>query len=175
MRKYALPDVLTGRCSQEDYTHWLYAKAAAQVRRDTKRGNKTANATKYRDAIHRAVCDGGDKDAYTGQSLRWDLIRTYDNEKAKQGKRDYKKEFADLPTVDHVDDGMAEPNFRICSWRTNDCKNDLTLDEFKEVCRDILGGKAEGKNEDRTRILLEMLTCGLKEEELFERHGTCES
>jgi len=106
MRKYALPDVLKGKCSQQDYTHWVRSKAAAHVKRDKKRGNKTAAAITYRDAIHHAVCQGGDKDAYTGRPLRWDLIRTYDNEKSKVGKRDYKKELADLPTVDHVDDGI---------------------------------------------------------------------
>lgn len=143
MRKYPLPDVLKGKCSQEDYTHWLYSKAAAHVRRDTQRGNPVATKIIYRDAIHRAVCQGGDKDAYTGRLLRWDLIRKYDNEKSKIGKRAYKKEFAGLPTVDHVGDGTSHPDFKICSWRTNDCKNDLTLEELMEVCRDVLKFNAE--------------------------------
>ncbi|MBU4201395.1 MAG: hypothetical protein KKG09_04595 [Verrucomicrobia bacterium] len=138
MRKYPLPEVLKGKCSPEDYTHWLYNKAAAHVRRDTQRGNRIATAIIYRDAIHRAVCHGGDNDAYTGRPLRWDLIRKYDNEKSKVGKREYKKQFADLPTVDHVGDGMSNPDFKICSWRINDCKNDLTIEEFVEVCRDVL-------------------------------------
>ena len=138
MNKYALPQVLNNKCSQADYTHWLYRKAAAHVKRDKKRGNDTATTQLYRDAIHKAVCAGGDKDAYTGQPLRWDLIRTYDNDNSKAGKRGYKKQFADLPTVDHEDDGMSNPMFKICSWRTNDCKNDLTIDELIEFCKQFL-------------------------------------
>ncbi|MCH7666911.1 MAG: hypothetical protein IH936_13415 [Acidobacteria bacterium] len=30
-------------------------------------------------AIHNAVLDGGDRDAYTGEKLDWSLISTYDN------------------------------------------------------------------------------------------------
>ena len=138
MPRYILPTVLNGKCSQNDYTHWLYFKAAAHVKRDKKRGNLTATTQTYRDAIHNAVCAGGDMDAYTGRPLRWDLIRTYDNEKAKSGKRDYKKQFADLPTVDHEDDGMGEPRFKMCSWRTNDCKNDLSVEELIEFCEQFL-------------------------------------
>ena len=136
--KYPLPDVLKGKCSQEDYTHWLYGKAGAHIRRDLKRGNTLATPELYRQAIHAAVCDGGDKDAYTGKPLRWDLIRTYDNKKAKAGKRKYKQKFADLPTLDHVDDGLGFPNFKICSWKINDCKSDLTHEEFIEVCRQVI-------------------------------------
>lgn len=40
--------------------------------------------------------------------------------------------------MDHVDDGKGEPNFKICAWRINDSKHDLTLDEFIEVCKDML-------------------------------------
>jgi len=137
--KFALPAPLEGKCTQEDYTHWLYRKAATHVRRDRKRGNDTATLALYRKAIHEAVCDGGDRDAYTGESLDWNLIRTYDNDESKRGRRAYKKRFALLPTVDHVDDGLGHPDFRICSWRTNDCKNDLTLEELTTFCHSFLG------------------------------------
>ena len=138
MPKYKVPQVLHGKCSQTDYTHWLYGKAAAHVKRDKKRGNVTATTDIYRDAIHDAVCAGGDRDAYTGRTLRWDLIRTYDNDESKAQKREYKKRFADLPTVDHEDDGMGDPKFKICSWRTNDCKNDLTVEELSEFCEQFI-------------------------------------
>lgn len=138
MAKYLLPNVLEGKCSQEDYTHWLYGKAAAHVKRDKRRGNPNATTVVYRNAIHEAVCKGGDRDAYTGRPLRWDLIRTYDNEQSRTGRREYKKQLADLPTIDHVDDGMGEPDFKICSWRANDCKNDLTLKELVEFCEVFL-------------------------------------
>ena len=138
MPQFPLPRVLEGKCSQEDYTHWLYGKAAAHVRRDSKRGNTIVTTQLYRDAIHKAVLQGGDRDAYTGRPLRWDQIRTYDNEQAKAGRREYKKQFADLPTVDHEDDGRGEPKVRICSWRTNDCKNDLSIEELKKFCDEFL-------------------------------------
>ena len=64
MRKYTLPEVLNGKCSQEDYTHWIYRKAAAHVKRDTKRGNQVASAITYRDTSHSAVCQGGDSHAF---------------------------------------------------------------------------------------------------------------
>jgi hypothetical protein len=51
---------------------------------------------------------------------------------------DYKKQYALLPTVDHLDDGLGEPKFAICGWRTNDCKNDLTIEELAEFCRMFL-------------------------------------
>ncbi len=43
-----------------------------------------------------------------------------------------------LPSVDHVDDGMGEPNFKICAWQTNDAKNDLSYLEFLELCRKVV-------------------------------------
>ncbi len=138
MIQYPLPSNLQGKCKQEDYTHWLRWKAHAHVKRDTKRGNRTASAASYRDAIHRAVCKGGDRDAYTGRPLRWDLIRKYNNKDSKKGKRAYKKRFADLPTVDHEDDGLGKPKFKMCSWRTNDCKNDLTVRELLRFCEQFL-------------------------------------
>ena len=30
------------------------------------------------------------------------------------------------------------PDFRICSWRTNDCKNDLSAEKILEFCRSVL-------------------------------------
>jgi hypothetical protein len=149
MPKYVVPLALDDKCSQADYTHWLYGKAAAHVKRDKKRGNITATTKLYRDAIHKAVCEGGDRDAYIGRPLRWDLIRTYDNDESKAQKRKYKKKFADLPTVDHEDDGMGEPRFKICAWRTNDCKNDLTVDEFIEFCEQFIAFQRKHKKRQK--------------------------
>lgn len=103
-----------------------------------KRGNENARFPEYREAIHKAVCDGGDRDAYTGERLNWKLILTYNNDESKKGRRKYKKKFWYLPTVDHVGDGMGRPNFKICGWRTNDCKNDLTVGELKKFCEAFL-------------------------------------
>jgi hypothetical protein len=121
----------------EKYRKWLNQKAAALVRRDIKRGNTTATRPAYKAAIHEAVCRWKGRDAYTGEALKWSLIGTYENAKSKDGRRDYKAGFALLPTVDHVDDGLGAANFEICGWRSNDAKNDLTHNQFVELCRNV--------------------------------------
>lgn len=136
--KYHLPDCLEGKCTKEKYLHWLQRKAMAHCRRDKKRGNATTSYLGYKFAIHQAVMDGGDKDAYTGKPLDWSLISTYSNVHSKGRGRDYKKRFANLPTVDHVGNGLGSPDFKICSWRVNDCKSDLTMEEFLAVCKDVI-------------------------------------
>src|SRR5688500_11867567 len=104
---YKLPKFLNGVCAPKAYRHWLARKAKSHVRRDQNRGNHTASIEEYKQAIHRAVGRGGDRDAYTGHQLRWDLISQYNNDEAKKRGRGYKKEFGDLPTVDHVADGLG--------------------------------------------------------------------
>jgi hypothetical protein len=66
------------------------------------------------------------------------LISTYDNEQSKKKRRIYKASFALLPTIDHVGDGLGEANFKICGWRTNDMKNDLTYGELLELCKTVV-------------------------------------
>ena len=141
MSGFPLPSALKGKCSQEDYSYWIATKAATHSHRDKKRGNKKVNAKQYKEAIHKAVCDGGDRDAYTGKPLKWNQILTYDNAESKKQGRKYKKKFGDLPTVDRVGDGMGAPRFRICAWRTNDCKNDLSLKELIKFCEEVLAHK----------------------------------
>jgi hypothetical protein len=136
--KYPLPDFLKGICSAKDYHSWLDSKAITHIYRDRKRGNKVATTSSYKQAIHKAVLEIGGKDAYTGKKLRWDLLHKYENTESKRGKREYKKLFRDLPTVDHVDDGLGEPNIKICAWYVNDAKHDLTLNEFLTLCEDVL-------------------------------------
>lgn len=137
-RLYELPQFLRGTCSRDQYVRWLQRKAAAHVKRDRGRGNRTARVSEYKRAIHRAVLDGGETDSYTGERLDWSLISTYSNEEAKRRGRAYKKEFALLPTVDHLGDGTGNPDFVICGWRTNDAKHDLDLEEFLALCRRVL-------------------------------------
>jgi len=43
-----------------------------------------------------------------------------------------------LPSVDHIGDGKGPADFKICAWRTNDAKNDLSYDEFLELCRKVI-------------------------------------
>lgn len=138
-RKYDLPPFLTGTAvTQEVYERWLRRKAQAHVKRDRKRGNDAAIGEDYRDAIHAAVQECHGRDSYTGEMLDWGLISQYDNDESKESGRHYKKGFAMLPTVDHVDDGKGPARFKICGWRTNDAKNDLDLTEFIAVCRSVL-------------------------------------
>ena len=89
-------------------------------------------------AIHEAVLASDGVDAYTGLPLDWHLISTYDNEKSREQRRTYKKGLGNLPTIDHVDDGLGAPDFKICSWRVNDAKHDLTMSEFVELCQQVL-------------------------------------
>ncbi len=138
-RKYQLPAVLGGAVDQKVYERWLARKAAAHVKRDRKRGNNAALIEEYKRAIHEAVRISGGMDTYTGEKLQWDLISKYDNEKSKTGRRAYKATLALLPTVDHVGDGLGVANFRICSWRTNGAKGDLSHDDFIDLCRRVVG------------------------------------
>src|SRR5438876_12263725 len=128
--KYPFPEFLRGQCSEAAYLRWLARKAGVHVRRDRARGNSRVTLEEYKRAIHAEVAASGGRDFYSGQPLRWNLISKFENEAARQGRRQYKKSFADLPTVDHVGEGLGAPEFVICSWRMNDCKNDLTHEEF---------------------------------------------
>jgi hypothetical protein len=145
-RKYQMPDFLTPILTQERYDRWLGRKASAHVKRDKERGNRTASREKYKLAIHDAVIKCGACDHYTGEQLDWSLLSRYNNAESKAQRRVYKSKFALLPSVDHVGDGLSEANFKICSWRTNDAKNDLTHDEFVALCRRVVshfdGGQA---------------------------------
>ena len=138
MRKYQLTDELLALVGQEIYERWLHRKAMAHVKRDRGRGNTTATNESYKIAIHKAVCHSGGKDAYTNEELDWSLLSKYDNEQSKKHGRTYKKKFALLPSVDHVGDGTREADFKICAWRTNDAKNDLSLSEFIELCSRVV-------------------------------------
>jgi len=136
--KYPFPEFLRDQCSEAAYRRWLTRKTGALVRRDRARGNSKATVEAYKLAIHAAVRKSDGLDGYTGQRLHWNLISRFEDEAAKQGRREYKKSFGDLPTVDHVGDGLGAPEFVICSWRTNDSKNDLTYEEFINFCRSVL-------------------------------------
>ena len=127
MRKYQLTNKLASLVDQETYERWLHRKALAHVRRDRNRGNTSATNELYKIAIHKAVCESDGKDCYTNEDLDWSLLSKYNNEQSKKHGRHYKKQFALLPSIDHVGDGTGEADFKICAWRTNDAKNDLKM------------------------------------------------
>ncbi|MEH6542676.1 MAG: hypothetical protein V7721_01935 [Porticoccaceae bacterium] len=138
MRKYQLNKELSTLVDQTVYERWLQRKAMAHVKRDKARGNLTATNELYKIAIHNAVCDSKGKDAYTNENLDWSLLSEYDNEQSKKHGRKYKKQFALLPSVDHVGDGAGEADFKICSWRTNSAKNDMSYSELVDLCHKII-------------------------------------
>ncbi len=138
MKLFELPTFLDGVISREAYVRWLQRKAATHVRRDRKRGNRSATVSEYKRVIHSSVCASRGRDDYTGEQLDWHLISTYNNEESKQGRRSYKAKLALLPTVDHLGDGTGPADFKICAWRTNDAKGDLTFEEFLVLCRKVL-------------------------------------
>jgi len=136
--KYGLPNCLEGRCDPAAYHRWLSRKAVAHVKRDRSRGHEKATVAAYMMAIHTAVIASQGVDDYTGEDLAWEKISTYDNEKSKAGRKTYKRLFWNLPTVDHCGDDLAANAFKICAWRTNDCKNDLSDEELIQFCRIVL-------------------------------------
>jgi hypothetical protein len=135
-RKYAMPAFLEGTVSPETYERWLQRRAAAHVRRDQKRGF-TCTSAAYREGIQAVVSSEG-RDAYTGEMLDWRLISTYNNEDSASGRHAYKAGFALLPSVDHTQADATAVSFKICAWRTNDAKNDMSLDVFIELCKKVL-------------------------------------
>jgi len=137
-RKYELPVFLADVTSRSAYIDWLSKKAATHVKRDKERGNTTATTQKYKVAIHNAVISSNGSDAYTGEDLDWSLLGKYNNEESKKGGRTYKARFNMLPSVDHVSDGIGDPDFKICAWQTNDAKNDKSLVEFLEICQKVI-------------------------------------
>ena len=137
-KKYTPPGFLIDCIEQGQYQRWLHRKAVAHVRRDRRRGNAEAMIADYKKAIHAAVCVSRGLDFYTGEPLNWSLISTYDNEASKKGGRMYKADFSLLPTIDHVGDGRGMADFRICAWRTNDAKSDLSHEDFVELCRRVV-------------------------------------
>ncbi len=149
LAKYPLPGFLEGKCPPSVYFKWLNCKADTLLKRDKKRGKAyAATATKsvYKEKIHWAVTDHGQYDPYTGEALAWELIATWDT--SHQQPDGYKKQFALMPTVDHVTPDELE--FEICSWRINDCKNDLTPKEFIKLCANVaacrIGGAKKSDN-----------------------------
>ena len=117
---------------------WLHRKAQAHAVRDRRRWKRRVKISEYKQAIHAAVLRSQGRDHWTREPLDWSLLSKYDNAESRALGLAYKRRFALLPTVDHVDPERETAEFEICGWRTNDCKNDLTLRELRRFCRKIL-------------------------------------
>jgi hypothetical protein len=102
MKKYVVPEFLSGRVDQDRYERWLKAKARAHSKGDVGRFGVRSSAEAYRDMPHAAVLSSSGKDCYTGEDLHWEKISTYNNDHSRAGKTAYKAGFALLPTADHV-------------------------------------------------------------------------
>jgi len=133
-KRHALPEFLVGRVDPLVYERWLARKAAAHLKRDRKRGYEGVSGAQYRDEIHKAVLESAGRDYYTGEELDWSLISKYNNEESIAGRHGYKASFALLPTIDHIESARMNSGFRICGWRTNDAKHDLSHQAFIELC-----------------------------------------
>jgi hypothetical protein len=144
LNDYSLPLFLEGTVDLARYRRWLSRKAQAHHHRDRGRGNTTASLAAYKKAIHAAVVSSKGRDDYTGEALDWSLIGTYENVKSKATGRVGKAKLALLPTVDHVGDGLGDPDFHICGWAVNDAKSDLSLDLFLDLCAKVLKHSGRG-------------------------------
>jgi len=136
-KKHAMPAFLEGTVTPQAYERWLLRRAAAHVKRDRMRGH-TCTGAAYRESIHQAVVSSEGRDAYTGEKLDWHLISTYNNEDSELRRHAYKAEFALLPSVDHVAAEATAASFKICAWRTNDAKNDMSIEAFVVLCKKVL-------------------------------------
>lgn len=133
--KFALPAFLQGKVEPLKYEKWLVGRAVAHFRRDSKRGHEHLSVSGYKQLMHEAVVASQGLDYYTGEMLDWHLMGTYENAASKLGRHAYKKTLGLLPSIDHEDAAATTASFRICAWRTNDAKHDLTTSEFIELCR----------------------------------------
>jgi hypothetical protein len=133
-KRRPLPKFLVGKVEAATYERWLARKAAAHLKRDRKRRYEGISGASYRDEIHRAVIESEGRDFYTGEELDWSLLSQYSNQDSRIGGHAYKAKFALLPTVDHIESARKNSGFRICGWRTNDAKHDLSHQAFIELC-----------------------------------------
>ena len=69
-------------------------------------------------------------------------------------KRHNKKEFALLPTLDHIDRSKPDCKFAIASWKVNDAKNDLNIKDFLKLCEQVIENKEKILKAEKKRSKL---------------------
>jgi hypothetical protein len=137
---YFLPSFLVGIISEEVYIRWLLKRARQLHDRDVGQGRPyglAGSGALYKAEIHAAVIATGLLDPYTGETMDYKLIGTWDT--SVDQPEGYSRQFRLMPSVDHVDPWATELHMEICSLRINRCKGSLTPDEFVEVCRKVKG------------------------------------
>jgi hypothetical protein len=128
---YIVPDFLAKKVKKVKFKKWLFGEAFSHHVRD----GKEIELKIYRQLIYEAVINSDGKDFYTREKLDWTKISIYDGKKVKR------KGLLNMPRADHNRNAKGEISFKICSWQTRDCKNDLTIVELKRFCRLILKNK----------------------------------
>jgi len=145
IHKYDLPPFLAGILSVSAYDKWLNCKADSLRTRDVKLKRpfpQSCSKAVYKQKIHAAILANGEKDPYTGDTLRWDLVATVDSTaearlSAGLASDIFDKDFFLLPTVDHCDPYAAELSFEICAWIVNSSKTLLNPQEYVDLCRKV--------------------------------------
>jgi hypothetical protein len=158
---YFAPSFLDGVITDAQYRTWLTRKAKYIIAEDRERRRpcvKGATARLYKELIHKAVCEAGQFDPFTGAALQWELVCTWDDTTDKNIDEATFRRFALLPTVDHVDPCSEDIRFEICSWLVNRSKNNLTADEYVALCGKIVAyleskSAAAAKRSTRQRLI----------------------
>jgi hypothetical protein len=134
---YFLPPFLAGICTEKQYIKWLQKRAWQLYIRDLRQGRpyaKRGARAIYKKLIHEAVFRAGLCDPYTGETMNYSLIGTWDSTKGKDWPDGLIRNYYLMPTVDHIDPFADTLELEICSWRINECKSGLTSQEFIDVC-----------------------------------------
>jgi hypothetical protein len=145
IHKYPLPPYLSGVLSVSTYDKWLNCKADSLRTRDLRLKRpfpKTCSKAVYKQKIHAAILASGGKDPYTGDALRWGLVRAWNNKKEALLRLGpaadvFSKDYFLMPTVDHCDPYAGELNFEICSWIVNSSKTLMNPQEYVGLCRKV--------------------------------------
>ncbi len=135
---------------KEKFKMWIRRKARNLFKRDK---NRAINIVQwnykphdYLDAILQTIINNDCSiDYYTKEVLCWEKIGTYNNDCSKEQGNDYKRALDLLPSIDHIN-AKPEPQFVICSWRTNDIKSNMSKNELVDWCRRFL--LHQDKNQD---------------------------
>jgi hypothetical protein len=153
--KFYLPPALEGVITEPAYRLWLRKKSLSVCTRDKKEKRPCAqNATRaaYAKKIHEAVCRNPRNDPFTGEELRWDLVRKYDPKQVSQDP-DYFRKFSLLPSIDHTNPDATDLEFELCGMQMNRCKAEQTPSEFLALCRKIVAYRGKVASHRRKKAL----------------------
>ena len=160
MYKYPLPSYLQGVQTQASYNYWVSTKAK-HLRDNDIAGKRPFDTIptheEYDQEVNRAAVACNGIDPFTGDKLRFDLIDSYDDRRAK-GDIAYDKQFDLMPVADHIDPVAAVLSLEITAKRTNACKSGQTPEEFLAMCGTIaahgwIQSQSQGQSQSRPIVL----------------------